>query len=115
VGDSIEFAIPTPDNTPVHVTLMATRSMDYAIVQFHVNGLAAGPPIDFSGAANRVELSGPIELGRFTPDKGQLILRAEITGAHPESMGSRWLFGLDYVRLSKASQRSIAPPDNESQ
>ncbi len=101
VGDFIELAIPTDAAGPVDLTVHATKSWDYGIVQFSVNGRAAGAPIDcFSGAEGVCKASGPIELGSFKPDRGRLILRAEVIGGNPQASGTRAFFGLDCVVLT---------------
>lgn len=101
VGDFIELVIPTDAAGPVDLTLHATKSWDYGIVQFSVNGRAVGEPFDFfSGAQGVCQASGPIELGSFRPDRGRLILRAEVVGGNPQASGDRAFFGLDCVVLT---------------
>ncbi|MCC6679164.1 MAG: DUF2961 domain-containing protein [Phycisphaerales bacterium] len=107
VGDFVEVAIPAGDGPEARaarrVTLYATRSWDYGIVRFTVNGKPAGPAegIDlYSGGRGKVVATGPIELGTFTPVDGRLVLRAEVIGGNAKSEGSRSFFGLDAVVLS---------------
>jgi hypothetical protein len=84
----------------VNLTLYATKSWDYGIVRFGVNGARAGDDIDlFSGQRGRAEPSGPIELGTFEPVEGKLTLRAEVVGGNPRSEGTRAFFGLDCLVL----------------
>jgi len=47
VGDFIELKVPCESKTAVDVTVRATRSWDYGIVQFSVNGEKIGEPVDF--------------------------------------------------------------------
>lgn len=103
VGDFVELEVPCDAKGPVDVTLHATKSWDYGIVQFSINGKTAGNPVDFfSGAQGVCKASGPIELGTHRPANGKLILRAEVVGGNPDALGTRAYFGLDCVVLEAA-------------
>jgi hypothetical protein len=106
VGDFVELEIIVPHWRPPgtqRLTLYATKSWDYGIVKFTVNGKAAGPEggkaVDlFSGQHGKAVATGAIELGEFSPDKdGVLILRAEVVGGNPKAEGTKAFFGLDCV------------------
>ncbi len=100
VGDFVELEIPSDETGPVKVILYATRSWDYGIVQFSINGAKAGDPVDFfSGKQGVCKASGPINLGAFTPVNGQLVLRAQVVDSNPEAVGTKAFFGLDCVVL----------------
>jgi hypothetical protein len=102
--DVLELTIPAEGTRPVRVILHATKSWDYAVVQFSVNGTPAGGPFDlFSGASGRVEPSGPIDLGVHSPERGRLLLRAEVVGKNAASLDSVFYFGLDCVTLEPES------------
>jgi hypothetical protein len=103
-GDFVELTIPIDPKmgAPVRVTLYATKSWDYGIVRFTINGEPAGPdhgaPIDLYSGSHTVAATGPIDLGLFTPDANHTLrLRAELTGSNPKAEGSKSLFGLDCV------------------
>jgi len=98
VGDFVELALPVPDNQPRAVALWLTKSRDYGIVRFTVNGQRAGE--DFDAYDPKAILSGPLALGTFTPRDGVLTLRAEVVGANPASTGPRYYFGLDCAVLT---------------
>ena len=95
-GDFIEFAIPVADNKPHKLILHATRSHDYGIVNFTVNG-QAGKEVDFYHP--EAALADPVELGTFQAQDGKLLLRAELTGSNPSSKGSRYYCGFDCVEV----------------
>ena len=61
--------------------LYATRSFDYGILRFTVNGQPAGADVDFYAA--KPVASGAIELGTFEPVDRVYILRAEVVGKNP--------------------------------
>jgi len=100
VGDFVELEIPCDRPGPVKVIVRATKSWDYGVVQFSINGRTAGAPVDFfSGKQGVCKASGPIDLGTFTPVNGRLVLRAEVVDGNPEAVGTKAFFGLDCVVL----------------
>jgi hypothetical protein len=103
VGDFVELKIPAEGSSPRRVTLYATKSWDYATVQFSLNDRRAGTPVDlFSGHQGRAAPTGPLDLGTATPVEGFITLRAEITGHNEKSLPPQTLFGLDAVTLTPA-------------
>lgn len=99
VGDFVELKIPAPAGER-KVTLYASKSWDYATVQFSLNGAKCGDPVDlFSGKQGSALPTGPVELGAATSKDGFIILRAEITGHHEKSLPPQTFFGLDAVIL----------------
>ena len=108
-GAFVELEIPTgpgPEGKKrVEVTLYATKSWDYGIVRFTVNGSPATEDVDlFSGERGKAVPSGPIGLGIFEPRDGRLVLRAEVVGANPRAEGTKSFFGLDCVVLTLPSK-----------
>lgn len=100
VGDFVELRLPVEGDTPVKVTLYATKSWDYGIVRFSVNGKPIEGEFDlFSGQDGLCVPTGAIELGVFSPENSALILRVEVVGTNEKSIGARYYFGLDCVVL----------------
>ncbi|MFZ4573102.1 MAG: glycoside hydrolase family 172 protein [Phycisphaerales bacterium] len=105
IGDFVELSLPAGGPAPVRVVVHATKSWDYGIVRFFVNGARAGKDTDlFSGGQGRVMPSGPIDLGVHAPKSGVLKLRAEVVGGNLGSAGTRSYFGLDCVVLRPEPQ-----------
>ncbi|MGA2498768.1 MAG: glycoside hydrolase family 172 protein [Tepidisphaeraceae bacterium] len=100
VGDFVELKIPAAGAGQRKLTLYATKSWDYGILHFSVNGQPAGK--DFDSFAPRAVASGPIELGSFEPKDGAFVLRVEVVGANAQSKNSKSFFGLDCVVVEKA-------------
>ncbi|MGJ8639001.1 MAG: glycoside hydrolase family 172 protein [Opitutaceae bacterium] len=98
IGDVIEIKIPAPSPALQQLTVHATKSRDFAIVQFQVNGEPAGDPVDLY--ADKPMPSGAIELGTFVPVEGFYVLRAKVVGKNPRSKLTR--FGLDCIALNEA-------------
>ncbi|MFI5378827.1 MAG: glycoside hydrolase family 172 protein [Tepidisphaerales bacterium] len=100
-GDFIELKIPAAGAGQRKLTLYATKSWDYGILRFSVNGQPAGK--DFDSFAPQAVASGPIELGAFEPKDGGFIVRVEVVGANAQSKNSKSFFGLDCVVVGKAN------------
>jgi hypothetical protein len=99
-GDFIELKIPATGTGRRKLTLYATKSWDYGILRFSVDGQPAGK--DFDSFAPQAVASGPIELGTFAPKDGAFTLRVEVVGANAQSKNSKSFFGLDCVVVGKA-------------
>ena len=89
-GGFLTLEIPVDDSRPRKLILRATKSYDYGILRFTVNGKPAGS--DYDGYAVKPTDSGPIDLGTVEPKDGKLLLRAEIVGTNPKSTGARYFF-----------------------
>ena len=101
-GEFVELRFPVPEPGRWRITLHATRSWDYGIAQFTIDGRAAGEPIDmYSGRHGLCLPTGPIDLGVYTVAGDSLTLRATIMGGHPEAHGTRSFLGLDCVVLTR--------------
>jgi len=113
-GDYVELRFSVEGSGPQRVTLYATRSWDYGMVRFFVNGQRAGPDIDlFNEAARSVAATGPIELGVFEPSGGHLTLRVQVVAGNPRSESTRSFFGLDCIVVAPDAD-SARPGDNQS-
>lgn len=97
VGDFVELIIPSKSQIPVEVTLYATKSHDYGILRFSLNGKACN--LDFDGYAPSAHSVGPVIIGTVLPRDGKIVLKVEVVGTNPESKGKRYYFGLDCVTL----------------
>jgi hypothetical protein len=96
-GDFVEVAIPAPAPGAKTIILHATKSADYGTLRFTVNGKAVD--MNFDGFASQPIPSGPVNLGVHQPKDGKFILRAEVSGTHPASIGKRHFFAIDCISL----------------
>ena len=100
-GDQVQLQVPCDGQGPWKVELFATRSWDYGIVLFSINGKSTDVRVDlFNTEGKAVVATGPIDLGVHDASDGKMILGCEVVGGNPESAGSRSFFGLDCVRLT---------------
>lgn len=98
-GDFVELQIPVGDDQPREVTLYVTKSADYGVLRCRLNGKPAGNDLD---TYHPTAVAGaPIELGTFAPQDGKLLLRVEVIGSNPASIGARYYFGLDCLVLKR--------------
>ncbi len=104
-GDFVELLVPAPGEQPCRLTLYATRSWDYGVLRFTVNGERAADDLDtFSGRQGLAEPTGPSDLGVFRPRDGAFVLRAEVVGGNPASLGTKSFFALDAVVVEEVEQ-----------
>ena len=110
VGDFVTLAMPAAVAQPRAVTVFGTKSRDYGVLRFSVNGQTAGK--DYDAYAPEAVTSGPIELGTFQAHDGKLLLRVEVVGSNPAATGARCFFGLDCVVLRQPApnQEGVAKP-----
>ncbi|XVJ58158.1 MAG: DUF2961 domain-containing protein [Tepidisphaera sp.] len=102
VGEFIELKVPAPAGKHT-VVLHATRSWDYATVQFALNGTDVGKPVDFySGGEMVIGPTGPIELGVAESKDGFILLRSTLVGKNAAAQRPGTFFGLDAVVLTPA-------------
>ncbi|MHC4964938.1 MAG: glycoside hydrolase family 172 protein, partial [Planctomycetota bacterium] len=100
VGDFIELEIPAGAGRR-RLLVYATRSWDYAIVRFFVNGTRVGDDVDlFNTEGRAVAATGPIDLGVVRPVEGRLVLRVEVVGSNKRSEDPGTYFGIDCAVLT---------------
>lgn len=100
IGDFVEVQFAAKDKEPANLTLHATKSYDYGILRFTINGQKAGDEIDLF--APTPGPSGLIELGVFKPVDSMFVLRAKVVGKNPKSKKTGSYFGLDCVVVGPA-------------
>jgi hypothetical protein len=99
-GAWVDLELPVKADGKYRVTVYLTKARDYGIVQFHLNGKPLGKAVDCF-EPDRVLATGAIDLGMVELKKGTAILRVEVVGTNPKSVGLRYMWGLDCVRLRK--------------
>lgn len=102
-GDFVELKVPASAGKH-RVKVYATKSWDYGIVHFSVNGQKAGADVDLYSGKHEVIPTGPIDLGVFEPKDGSLLLRCELVGGNEKSEGTRSFFGLDCIVLEPVKE-----------
>jgi hypothetical protein len=107
IGDFVELAIPSSQPGPHKLTLYATKSWDFGVLRFSVDGQIAG---NYDAFNSTVVPSGPIELGVFEPKNHQYVLRVEVVAANPASTNTKSYFGLDAIALSELQPSEDSGP-----
>jgi len=104
-GDFVELKVPVEKDGKYKVELWATRSRDYGIVVFSIDGKSTGLGVDlFNLRGKQVVNTGPLDLGTHEVKDGAFVLRCEVVGGNPASLGSRSFFGLDCVLLTPVTE-----------
>ncbi len=96
IGDVVKLRIPASSPVAQELTLHATKSRDYGILRFSVNGKPAAANVDFYFGEQATSY-GPIVLGAFDPVDDAYLLRVEVVGKNAKSLGS--FFGIDCLTL----------------
>lgn len=99
-GAWIDLKVPAPADGRYRVIAYGTKSWDYGIVNFAVNGRDTGVSVDCHSA--EVRPTGPIDLGVHEVTGGALTLRLTLTGTNPASRPPHYYFGFDCVVLEPA-------------
>jgi hypothetical protein len=99
VGAWVDFEVPATSGT-YRVAAYLTRSWDYGVVQFLLNGAKLGQPIDTFHAATTVS-TGAMDLGEADLKEGANRLRVEVVGTNRNSSPPHYSWGLDCVVLTR--------------
>lgn len=95
-GSKMELLLKVPADGKYKLVGRFTKSGDYGIVQFSLDGKNVSEPIDFYG--HGVTLTEPIEIGTFALAAGNYSLGLEMVGINPKAYKT-YLFGLDTMQL----------------
>ncbi len=95
-GDRLRLAFDVEPGGSRHVIVRPSKAADYGKVQFYVNGVKAGAPIDLHGPAPRAVPAAEIDLGAFDLKPGENELAIEVVNAGDPAR-TKHAVGLDYV------------------
>ncbi|MCS7310153.1 MAG: DUF2961 domain-containing protein [Armatimonadetes bacterium] len=96
-GDVLELGFTVERAGEYELIAAMTKAADYGQFRLSVNGQPVGEVIDLFN--NGVVHTGKIRLGRVVLQQGQNVLRVEVVGTNPASVGDRHMFGLDFIKL----------------
>ncbi|MDR0382000.1 MAG: DUF2961 domain-containing protein [Oscillospiraceae bacterium] len=94
-GDSLEYTFKVRNALAGELKISVTKSYDFGIFQFYLDGMPIGPPVDTYNP--KVIVSGSIRLGYVELPPGEHKLRAVVVGRNARSSGS--LLGFDCFRV----------------
>ncbi len=103
-GQKLTLRFRSPKAGTFEVIAYLTKSWDYGIFKFAVNGTPAARDIDlFSGRPGKCVPTGPVSLGIFKLKKGNNTLVVEVAGKAEKSPG--YFFGMDGLLLKAARKQ----------
>ena len=116
VGDSnvLEFEVGKAGN--YSLGMQWTLAPDYGIFEIQLNGKVIDPARDLY--STRVELAKLSKLGEFKLKSGTQRILIKLTGGNPKAnkfRGKGYLYGLDYLKLTDLSPKSVKPEQKEEQ
>ncbi|MCY3023208.1 MAG: DUF2961 domain-containing protein [Planctomycetota bacterium] len=96
-GSKLELALPVDKAGQYEIVAQFTKAKDYGIFQASLDGEKLGDPLDLYNP--NVVPSGVVSLGKRDLAAGEHKLTIEITGTNEKSVGGKYFFGLDCVKL----------------
>jgi hypothetical protein len=96
IGDFVDLQLPVAKAGRYHLVFYGTKSYDYGVVLFSVNGK---PTQSINLYSKKPVATGPIDLGVVDLKKGPNVLKAVVVGTDAQSTGGHLFFGLDCVVL----------------
>jgi hypothetical protein len=94
----VDIGVTIPEEGDYTIEARYTTSRDYAVLQAFLDGKPIGDRVDLYTPT--VELTQPLDLGRFHLTAGEHILRFQAVGRNDASTG--YLMGIDYVLVKRA-------------
>ncbi len=95
-AESVSFFI-TEQFRPATIKLQLTKKQSYAIVQFYVNGIKVGDPVDLSGTENVT--TALLDLGLHDPLNHEMVVKMEFVGKSNNNKTSSFDAAIDYLRI----------------
>jgi hypothetical protein len=104
-GNKLKLVIDAPEKGFYRICTRLTKAADFAIVQCYINDKKIGEPVDLYNK-DTVIATKELELGTCELNKGANILTVEIIGKNPDAIPA-YMFGMDYLKIKKASPLKI--------
>ncbi len=94
-GDKIELAVTLEKSGKQRFVCSMTKAVDYGMVQFYLDGVKIGEPVDLFN--HGVIHTGDVTIGDVNAEAGEHTLTVEIVGKNENA--SNYLFGIDAFRF----------------
>ena len=95
-NDKLELILDTEKDGRYKLVAELTKARDYGIIQFHIDGIKVGKPIDLYNPD--VVPTGPIEVGAVDLKAEKHVVLVEILGKNEKAVPS-YMVGIDRLRL----------------
>jgi len=97
LGAKMKLAINVKNNGEFELLTRLTKAPDYGIVQFYLDDVKLGEPIDLFNK-DKVAITEELSLGKVHLAPGAHVLTVEIVGANPEAI-KMYMFGMDHLHV----------------
>ena len=97
LGAKMKLAVNVKNEGDFELYTRLTKAPDYGIVQFYIDDVKLGEPIDLFNK-DSVIITDELNLGKVHLTPGANILTVEMVGANPEAI-KMYMFGMDYLRI----------------
>ena len=95
-GDKLELILDTDKEGKFKLVGELTKARDYGMIQFSVNGVKVGGPIDLYNPD--VVPTGPMEIGTVDLKAGKHVVQVEIVGKNDKAAPS-YMVGIDLLKF----------------
>ena len=95
--ESVEFVL-TEQFRPAVIKLQLTKSPSYSIVQFYINGIKTGAPLDLSGTD--AVTTALLDVGMQSPVNNEFIIKMEFVGKSNHSRSDNFDAAIDYIKIN---------------
>jgi hypothetical protein len=100
-GQFADLRLPVAADGKYQVLVYLTKARDYGVIQMSLDGKPVGAPFDCF-EPEKVLRTDAVNLGTVELKKGKATLRIEVVDTNPNSVGLRYMWGLDCVVLKPA-------------
>lgn len=97
-GNMLELGFSVEKAGTYELILAMTKAVDYGQFRLSVNNTPIGGVVDLFN--NGVIHTGKLNFGRVSLRAGRNVLRVEVVGTNPASTGDRYMFGLDFIKVT---------------
>jgi hypothetical protein len=98
-GEKLRIGVSVKNEGEYKILTRLTKAVDYAIIQWYLNGQKISEPIDTYNK-DGVIATNEIDLGKHHLNAGQNELSVEVVGANPDAV-TYYMVGIDYIKVKK--------------
>ena len=97
LGAKLKLAVNVKNEGEYELLTRLTKAPDYGIVQFYIDDVKSGEPIDLFNR-DKVIITEELTIGKAHLTAGAHVLTVEMVGTNPEAIKA-YMFGMDYLKV----------------